>query len=370
MESRVKVAHLLQSSFISNKLAKLLCYFSEQPCSLDGTFSPLNEVKPVVILAKKHYRITEHQYPATSLEDAKSIVKLHKEQLNGPVQVSLVKSASIDGYKATVVSINPQVLPLLQRAKVLIPETRLLERALPSPSLYTLETPAGELYVSNTESFNSSYANTLLPTAERFALSVGMNSSVEAQTTSQQQFAQLLTDALSQLTFAQLYRVMIIQTGDTANKTVLHALYLGPLLCVTLYLGLTVGWQLIQIHLHETSAQDNQAQANTVLQQKRELDRYNGDIALFNEYVAKAPLVHPYWRILDTAIEQKMVIRYLRKPQNVIYIQGSAPNATAVLSAITAHPLVQAASFDGSIRNTGQGDNFTLAVTPKAEAEL
>lgn len=339
----------------------------------NGVFSSLFVVtKPltpkIVIVARKHYAIENQSYPALSLVELKSLLKIKNEQAGRLKAITTIETnKDIDGFNVTTIQFT-QHLDLLAKAWVLIPETALLYSHNDEKSLLQLTTPAGELFYSQTKNTShSAYAQGLISNLATYKHSAGIAEATQATAISEQQYLAYLASRLTQKPVAELLKQCMFNFKHQANPIKLHLLYIAPLLSVTLYIAIAFGWQWLSVYNLQSEMGAQSQQANKVLMQKNELDALNKKIAVFNQHIGTKSTVYKHWDIINSALKNDMSIDIFSAKNAQIQLRGSAPNANKVINAISKEPIVAGVIFAGGVRKYRGEDKFTLEITLKAQ---
>jgi hypothetical protein len=341
----------------------------------NGAFSSLfgiqiSDTPKVVIVARKHYSIEKQSYPALSLIELKSLLKIKNEQANKLKPITTINAnKDIDGFDVTTVQFT-QYQELLAKAWVLIPETALLYNHRDEKSLLQLATPSGNLFYSQTKNTShSAYAQGLISNLITYKHSVGIAETMQATLINEQQYFAYLASMLDQKPISELLKQCMFNYKQQANPIKLHLLYIGPLLSVTLYILVALGWQWLGVYnLQKEMGAQNQ-QANIVLTQKNELDGLNKKIELFNQHIGTQTTVYEHWDIINSALKNNMSIDAFSLTNAQIQLKGSAPSANEVINAVSQEPIVAGVIFSGGVRKYKGEDKFTLEITLKAQVQ-
>lgn len=348
-------------------LNKSVAYFA------NGAFSALFETAlsntpKIVIVARKHYSIEQESYPALSLAELKSMLKIKSEQINTVKPITIIEAnKDIDGFNVTTIRFT-QYTEQLAKAWLLIPETALLYNHNNEKTLLQLSTPAGELFYSQTKNTShSAYAQGLINNLVTYKHSVGIADTIQAEQIEAPQYLVYLANTLSQKPLPELLKQCMFNYQQQSNPLKLHLLYIAPLLSVTLYIALSWGWQWLSVYNLQQEVSAQSQQANKVLTQKNQLDALNNKTALFNQYVGSKSTVYQHWDILNSALKNQMSIDIFSQQNGQIQIRGSAPNANKVINAVSQQPMVAGVIFSGGVRKYRGEDKFTLEITLKAQ---
>lgn len=359
---------LTKIKLLQKTLNKSVAYFA------DGVFSSLfatalSSTPKIVIVARKHYSIEQQSYPALSLAELKSLLKIKSEQANTVKPITTIEvNKDIDGFNVTTIQFT-QHQPLLAKAWLLIPETVLLYNHTTEKSLLQLSTPAGELFYSQTKNTShSAYAQGLINNLMTYKHSVGIADAITATHIDKPQYLAHLATMLKQKPISELLKNSMVNYHQQQAKPIkLHLLYIAPLLSVTLYIALALGWQWFSVYNLQQAVNEQSQQANKVLTQKNELDALNKQIAIFNQHVGSKSTVYQHWDIISSVLKNDMSIDTFSQVQGKIQIRGSAANANAVINAVSQQPQVAGVIFNGGVRKYRGEDQFTLEITLKPQ---
>lgn len=353
----------LLSDKITKELVAQVSYFSDTFYSL--TESLLTETqysKPICIVSRKHYREFKKSYPAVSLKELKDILTLQKNASSDLINYQIIPNKAEEGYFVVVTQFLTEQYPQLKNAWLLLPESQLMGMAYINHVL-DVNTPAGTLFVSHIELVNSVYQAGLIKDLHTYIHSIGLSETRKNLHIEQSQFPSFLMQCLLSLDFIKLKEIALIHLAKKPNVRQLHALYLAPLLSVTLYLGLTVAWQLTSIELTTSMVKEEQSKANAILKQKQKLDEINLLTKEFNLQIANNSPVHPHWQFINLALKHNTLINYFRMDNGQIELDGQAPNANELLTDLNQNSLVKQAVFNGSVRKSNGVDNFNILIT-------
>lgn len=350
-------------------LNKSVAYFANGVFSSLFATAQLNAPK-IVIVARKHYSIEQQSYPALSLIELKSLLKIKSEQASTLKAITTIETnKDIDGFNVTTMQFT-QHLDLLAKAWVLIPETALLYNHNDEKSLLQLTTPAGELFYSQTKNTShSAYAQGLISNLATYKHSAGIAEATQATYIDEPQYFAYLANRLTQKPVAELLKQCMFNFKQQTNPIKLHLLYIAPLLSVTLYIAIALGWQWLGVYSLQQEMSTQSQQANKVLMQKNELDRLNKQAALFNQHIGTTSTVYQHWDIINSALKNDMSIDIFSAKNAQIQLRGSAPNANKVINAISKEPIVAGVIFAGGVRKYRGEDKFTLEITLKAQTQ-
>ena len=348
-------------------LNKSVAYFA------NGEFNVLFETAlsntpKIVIVARKHYSIEQQSYPALSLTELKSLLKIKGEQANTLKPITTIEpNKDIDGFDVTTIKFT-HYTEQLAKAWLLIPETALLYNHHTEKSLQQLATPAGVLFFSQTKNTShSAYARGLINNLVTYKHSVGIADTTPAEQVEAPQYLAYLANMLSQKPLPELLKHCRFNYQQQSNPLKLHLLYIAPLLTITLYIALAWGWQWLSVYNLQQEVSAQSQQANKVLTQKNQLDALNSKTALFNQYVGSKSTVYQHWDILNSALKNEMNIDIFSQQNGQIQIRGSAPNANKVINAVSQQPMVAGVIFSGGVRKYRGEDKFTLEITLNAQ---
>ncbi|MDC3212123.1 hypothetical protein NQU47_06035 [Pseudoalteromonas distincta] len=350
-------------------LNKSVAYFA------NGVFSSLFETAQpnapkIVIVARKHYSIQQQSYPALSLTELKSLLKIKSEQASTLKPITIIEvNKDIDGFNVTTIQFT-QHLELLAKAWVLIPETTLLYNHNDEKSLLQLTTPAGELFYSQTKNTShSAYAQGLINNLATYKHSVGIADTAQTTHINSQQYFAYLANMLTKKPFSELLKQCMFNFKQQTNPIKLHLLYIAPLLSVTLYIAIAFGWQWLSVYNLQNKMGTQSEQANQVLAQKNELDALNKKIGVFNQYIGSKNTVYEHWDIINSVLKNDMTIDIFSQTNGQIQLRGSAPNANKVINAVSQNPNVAGVIFAGGVRKYKGEDKFTLQITLKMQTQ-
>lgn len=335
----------------------------------NGNVTPLyessNNFKPwLLIVARKHYSIQYKSYPALSLAELKSLLKInqqHQSDLKSLIEVTINKE--IDGFDVKTITFNNEYVEQLSKAWLLIPETEVLNQQLADKQLYELHTPAGLLFYSQSDfASHSAYCGGLIHNITTYKHSIGVADNVTVNKISQQHYFNFLAEQLNALNLANLPKIATINKKNKITSWQLHALYWGPLLSITLFLAVAAGWQWFSINQTEQLIASQSENANQLLSQKQQLDQLNSKVVLFNQHIAKHPSVLSDWEVVNSALSTGMIINRFSFRQGQLTLSGESANANATISEISKLPQVKSAIFASGVRKYRGSERFEIEI--------
>ncbi|WP_404341346.1 hypothetical protein [Pseudoalteromonas mariniglutinosa] len=360
----MKINQLTKSSLLRKQLKNGLGYFANG--KIKPMYEDCNNFKPwLLIVARKHYSILHKSYPALSLTELKALLKIsqqHQNTLKSLIEITINKE--IDGFDVKTIIFDNEYATQLSQAWLLIPETEVLAQQLTDKQLYELHTPVGLLFYSQSDFVShSAYCGGLIHSITTYKHSIGVADDVTVNKIAQQHYLSFLAEQFSSLSVTQLPKIASFNKNNKVSPWQLHALYWGPLLSISLYLAVAVGWQWFSISQTEQAIASQSENANELLLQKQQLDQLNSKIALFNQHIANHPLALSDWEVVNSALSTGMIINRFSFRQGKLTLTGESANANATISEITKLSQVKSAIFTSGVRKYRGSERFEIEIT-------
>lgn len=360
----MKIDQLIKSSLLNKQLKNSLGYFAAG--KVTSVYSDANNFKPwLFIVSRKHYAITHISYPALSLAELKSLLKISAEDKTGikPI-VDIKANKEIDGFDVRKITFDDKYSEELSQAWVLIPETEILAQQAINKTLYELYTPSGLLFFSQSDiTSHSAYCGGLIPNSSIYKHSIGLADNVAVNEVISEQYFCFLAKHFKELNIAKFFKIIALNQSNKITSVQLHALYWGPLLSITLYLAVAAGWQWFSINQVEQKIASQSGSANLLLAQKQQLDTLNDKVILFNQRIAKSPTVLSDWEIINAALKTGMAISRFSSRQEEIILIGESQSANTTIREISKLPQVKSAIFKNGVRKSRSSERFEIGIT-------
>lgn len=346
------------SSYLTGKLS----YFDGTHYAVKASgFSETKQPGAICIVARNHCVETKKSYSSISRKELQAILTLEKKNAAQPTCYRVMENAKQDAFEVhkTVFSVSAETL---KNAWLLIPESFLLGTLYPK-QLLSVETPNGTLYSYMSGSLHCLYQAGLIRSIEAFKHSVGLPDDVNDQTLTLSDYAKAIGQIGVNKSLLELLRASAVCTQGKVNANKLHALYIAPLVTLTLLLGGAVGMQLYQLNKNEAVALAASDEIKTILATSNNITQMSAVIAEVNEQILSKPLAYHHWQLLALLVEEEVKFNFLRYENNAVVVDGEVKNSGKMLAKLNQHPLVQSAQFTGAVSKSGDTDKFNLNIT-------
>lgn len=355
---------------MKNWLVKQFGYYANGLLSItDNQFDTLqkeNALPKFIIVAKRHYTESWQTFPSVNRKELDKILQLKEAGKSESVtKHQVVPNDKVDGFDVKTIFIDNDVISVLGKDKVFIPESDLLMMEK-TGVLLQLETPAGLLFCTNISGVvKSSYAQGIVANIETYKLSVGLPTDVTSVSISNNEYAKYLSEVLFTVPTTKLYQLALFNVKDWFNWSKLHWLYWAPLATALIFYAVTDSYYYYKNTTLTNSLSAGGTEVNEILQQKRTLDIRQREIAALSAEFSEQIFIHNHWQVVDVLIEAGMTITKTSYKAPVITIRGTADKASDVLAAISKYEYVKRAAFQGAVRKSRGKDSFILTIEVK-----
>lgn len=375
MEHSVKLNFLTQYKIAAQFLYQKVGYYAQNCYDLSGdSFTPCDTLKPILIIARQHYSEKWQTYPALSLKELKSILKLqNKVSENQRLIQQYVVNKEQDGFDVKTILFNKSLTDVIEKNTVLIPETELIETNGEERVVLQLETPVGEVFwAKSSDRIHSVYRRGLLNNSDNFKMSIGYPNDVNVIAFDKVEYLSVLKNSLENINILLLLKIISYEFTNFVDVALLHKFYWTQIGIAFIFLLSTNGY-----FLYKNNHLDNQLlsygeQVTELLEVKVKQDKASIFIDAINHEIKSVEKVHEDWSIIYEAVQQKMHIQQFRKRDDVYIIRGLAGDASKVLTAVNDLPQVSSAVFQGTVRKSRGKDSFIieLRLVPKKELNV
>jgi hypothetical protein len=363
MEHSVKLNFLTQYKIAAQFLYQKVGYYAQRCYDLSGdSFTPCDTLKPILIIARQHYSEKWQTYPALSLKELKSILKLQKKVFeNQRVIQQYVINNEQDGFDVKTVLFSESLTEVIEKNTILIPETELIETKEEERVIFHLDTPVGEVFwAKSNDRIHSVYRRGLLNSSDNFKMSIGYPNDVNVVSFDQVEYLNLLKNSLENIHIVQLLKITSFEFTNFVDIESLHRVYWIQIGIAFVFLLSTNGY-----FLYKNNSLDNQLlsygeQVTELLEIKVKQDKASLFIDAINHEIKSVEKVHEHWNIIYEAVQQEMHIQQFRKRDDVYIIRGLADDASKVLAAVNGLPQVSSAVFQGAVRKSRRKDSFII----------
>lgn len=370
-----RLANLLKNNlgYLGNELLNLVCTSTsestKQPVFTKISTSKSGKAltkpsKAIVIVARQHYSESWKSYPAISVKELKSILKLQQQSHQGFKSIQrVVINKELDGFDVKTITFNQQCRGLLPSQVILIPETELLRNFATNSEriVAEIDTPSSPLYWAHSMGkVHSAYKKGLLNSLTSFMQSIGISQSSKAHQVSINDYAQLLFELVETTPINKLYDITSINLHGLIDINRLHQLYLAPLAVATIFVITTNCYFYIDKQLLDSKIEDSGLITAGLLEKKREIDNVEQLTATVNHEFSRLKTTHAVWDLLSVAMTEDMRVTRFKRSNQGVEFRGTAPKASKVLSALNNLEQVSGAVFVGSVRKSRGQDAFTI----------
>lgn len=321
-----------------------------------------DSVKPVMIVARQYYTEFWKTYSSLSLQELKSILKLHRSASN---QFNIIqqyyKNSEQDGFDVKTITFSDKLLSLIPSHTILLPETELIHNKENSNVIFQLDTPAGMLFTCKlSDKINSTYKKGLINSIPAFRMSIGIPEVTPLHYVDGTMFLAMLKKGLLEMPIHNLYLFTSFNFKKMVNPIVLHATYWSPLVTAIAFMIMTNIYFTYQNHQLDNKLAEYGDQVEELLEFKKEQDKINDFVSTIDNQIKQYPPVHAHWNIVYQAVKQGMHVQQFRKNENKYILRGLATDSSKVLAAINDLPEVTSATFDGVVRKSRGNDSFII----------
>ncbi len=359
----MKLNLLTKYKHLSRLLYRNVGYYADCSYELSGeSFAKCNHDFPILIVARQYYSEQWTSYPAISLSELKNILKLQSQSVSDE---RLLHQWSVneeqEGFDVKTISFSIKLPEYIKPHTVLIPETELLVCNNHNHLVYQLATPLGELFWARTaKQTHSVYKKGLLTQTGAFKMSIGYPGNAEEVALNQQAYLRLIKESIENTPLAKLFSICSVKLGSLIKVKKLHQVYWSPVVCALCFLLMTNGYYLFLNSQLDDKLSSYGSQVNKLLNIKVKQDKASNFIKVANDELNSSALVHSHWNIVYEAVRQKMHVQQFRKREGNFIIRGLAKNSSSVLTAINALPVVESATFKGTVRKSRGKDSFII----------
>ncbi|WP_199611266.1 hypothetical protein [Flocculibacter collagenilyticus] len=320
-----------------------------------------NNRPPLVLIVSREFYAEEHIiYPVDNISDAKKMIALEKADVSNNIYIY---------YKLNNSSIHVLVYSFqdnVPHSLIRIPESQLIGKTLENNYILEIEVSTNNSYfITKVNSTIVSACKTpLLNSTMKFAASVNLNESAEANTVTKECIFQFFKSAiLSSLKESCVQGVVSFykERKQKLFKTVTFSLLIPIIFITALYIGLTsIFLFLYEDKLYYESAQIDEEVINLVAV-KSNLDNKLKKAALYNEFIESQNRTALVWLIVK---EHASYVQYtnVRFSNQRFIIRGKTKSATELLTKLSANQQVVDAKFDYPTRKSRGEEYFVISL--------
>jgi hypothetical protein len=315
-----------------------------------------------MIVSRKHYQEVWNTYPAVSLTELRSVLKLQKNLAgNNRVLQYKYQNKELDGFDVKTIHFSTKINDLVSKKIALIPETELLTATCNEKVIFDIDSPQGKLYCAKSNNkVLSAYQSQLLPSQEAFKLSAGYNENAMVRSLTNSQYATHLLESLQNIDFADLVKNTSMALQHIFTPRQLHQLYLGPVLTSLLFVLATNGYYYFKNENINNQLAGYDETVNKLLLMQTTQDQKNAFINIATTEFKNIPPKLEYWEIIYNAVSSGMHVQQFRKRDNTYLLRGKADDASEILAVINQLPMIKNAAFDGTVRKSRKKDSFII----------
>lgn len=355
---------------MQQSLLNRMSYLSDQLYSVSASaVLPLSAkpgFRPILILARQHYREELVWYPITKLADVKKLVQLKLASQTVPVLVSF---GTVVNNQTPVSYFYPQLALDSYQAWFIVPETLLLGAELPAGALASYQGLSGNtVFVARTPAaIVSSLQGGVLKHAAQFAIAHGLHADETCTHLALQQAIQPKLSVLAALPWSGLRnKFALAKRGD--HKKIIRAVT-GTLVVAALYLLASYQWSAYLLENSRAELQQASAQANELLTERESVQELKQRYQQLAAYMPKPQNEMLLWQLLAPLYENKVVLTALEQKGDDIRIEILAPSATEALQLLLKQPQVANARFDSPVRRQNEQDEVGIKFTVRTAGE-
>lgn len=361
----MNIGAVIKSEAIKKRLVKSIGYYAGSIAPLSKQVD-LNSFKPkVLIVSNKYCDVKTITYPSIGKKELFDILKLDRESSEHAVIHVVMKNTEQEGFDVRRTAISAIDNEVQNSALCLIPETEILAN-LDTKGLFNLSTPSGEMFFLNMERPFYSYKTGLMSTPEIFCLSVGVNNEDVQTNIVDCDYLKFIFDTLLTIPFDRLAKICHFEVKKHIPLAQLHALYIAPLVGVTLLYSAIYGYTLFKVEQLEQQVKSYGDDVSSLLNRKAAIDFNSEFIDVVNNRIVSAPLVHPDWNLVHEAINAGMDLQQFSKRDGIVTLRGMSDNASNVLKHVNSLEYVESAEFFGTVRKSRQRDYSVIHVRLKS----
>lgn len=356
--------------FLQQTLFNRVSYLSDQLYALSGDgIKPLpatSGFRPVLILARQHYREELVWYPIVKLADVKKLVQLKLASQTTPVLVSF---GVVVNNQTPVSYFYPQTELGSYNPWFILPETLLLAANKAVGAVFSYQSLQGQaVFVARTPAaVVSSLQGGVIKELAQFAMAHGLSADENAEQVQLNTALLPSFKALSRLPWSGLRnRFAFARSGD--NKKMLR-FGSGTLIITTLYLLASYQWSAYLLENARTDLQQASAQANQVLTERETLLQLKQRYQQLTGYIPPPQDELLLWQLLAPLYENQVLLRALEQKGNEIRIEIAAPSATAALQLLLKQPQIANAGFDTPVRRRNDQEEVGIKFSLKADGQ-
>lgn len=350
--------------FLQQSLCNRLCYLSDQLYAVgrSGLTAVAGKTgfRPVLILARQHYREELVWYPIIKLADVKKLVQLKLSAIQTPV---LVNIGAVVNNQTPVSYFYPQTDLSSYQPWFIVPETLILAADKAVGSVFSYQSLSGQtVFVARTQAaVVSSLQGGVIRELSQFAMAHGV--SLDENADKLQLHSALLPSfkVMARLPWAGL-RNKFAFASKADNKKLLR-MVTGALLVTTLYLLASYQWSAYLLDKARTDLMDASAAANQVLTERETVVQLKQRYQQLAGYIPRQQDELLLWQVLAPLYDNQVLLQAVEQKGNDIRIEIAAPSATAALQLLIKQPQVASAGFDSPVRRRNDQDEVGIKFT-------
>ncbi|WP_157577399.1 PilN domain-containing protein [Shewanella waksmanii] len=358
---------------IVNKALNRVAYITNHTKSLvygadkNVSFSEESSVRHwIVVLGRQHYSEVQSSYPIADPVDA---IKAAKFEVDETDQIHFYNAYQLDeqSCSVTIWSVNKETVEqLCPKAFYIVPESYLLAEKN-SLAVVDLEGQPNVYIAKGAKGPVSYIEDSFIDTAESFCQLAEIALPENIVSIDGRSIAKSLFHGMKRNLSKSLIQFFYFGSGNQQSLNVPYkAIGLTFVAVVALCNAMFSSFLMYQEKSVTTEFEEKRTQVEQVLDSQNELAQ---QIELNRLLSSQISIDDTPWRAIEvvgSAVNAGMQITNLSYQNGEYRLAGVAEKATTILSLLSSHEAVQAASFAGPVRESRTGERFSINFKTKA----
>ncbi|GHG68091.1 hypothetical protein GCM10010919_17260 [Alishewanella longhuensis] len=321
------------------------------------------KLPPLVLVSRHWYSEQKKSYPVNNKAD---VIKIAKQEFGNSCQLYL--GDYTDGKRdVLVIQFKPALLDFASQAKLIIPETLLINKHYPKLLVSAKMRDQAFAQITTPDGlWQSIKLSPLLPDTARAAIALGAPADAVLQNITEDALRLSLFKLFKGFSFAELQQLANIANSSEKQKP--WAAFAGVLLFSGLvYLSSAELYLRSQISSYQAQLSSISLNIDDAVATRSQFEELTRKVNQFDAKRADHYNALAVWHILAELIAKEVGFTNTIYDGKVLTLFGQAPEAAAILEWLHAQPYISDADFTNPVRQIRAGESFSLKLTVEGQ---